>query len=120
MLGLSSRTIQLKIRKILHITKHEVQDALKQMKKNKAPGMDKLITSNIFKEGGIETVMQLVKQYTQIMKDQRIQTKWKEPKIILLHKRGVRADIKNYRPISLLSHMLRYSQELFKTESRLN
>jgi len=86
------------------ITQEEVNEAIKQMKKNKAPGIDE-ITSDIIKEGGKETVTQLVKLYNQIMQERKIPVTWKEAKVILLHKKGDKADIKNYRPISLLSHL---------------
>ena len=73
------------------------------MKDYKAPGTDD-ITSDIFKIGGEEISKHLVKLYNQILHDKQIPKKWKEAKIILLHKKGDKADIKNYRPISLLSH----------------
>ena len=77
--------------------------AVKQMKDNKAPGNDDL-SSDIFKISGNEINKQLVKLYNHILSEKKIPVKWKEAKIILLHKKGDKADIKNYRPISLLSH----------------
>jgi len=74
------------------------------MKSNKSPGTDEL-TSDVIKEGGPETIKQLVILYNNIFKEKKIPTSWKEAKIILLHKKGDKTDIKNYRPISLLSHM---------------
>ena len=82
----------------------EVQEAVDQMKENKAPGIDD-ITSDIIKLGGDEIKTQLVTLFNQILEMKKIPSKWKEAKIILLHKKGDKADIKNYRPISLLSHM---------------
>ncbi len=85
------------------ITAREVETAIKQMKENKAPGLDDL-ASDIFKIGGEEININLVKLYNHILREKRIPMKWKEAKIIILHKKGDKADIKNYRPISLLSH----------------
>lgn len=86
------------------ITQQEVELALKQMKDSKAPGTDE-ITSDIIKIGGTEIIKQLVSLYNQILNEKKIPTCWKEAKIILLHKKGDKTDIKNYRPISLLSHV---------------
>ena len=74
------------------------------MKDNKAPGTDDL-TSDIFKIGSTEITTQLVKLYNNILQEKKIPKTWKEAKVILLHKKGDKADIKNYRPISLLSHV---------------
>lgn len=38
----------------------------------------------------------------------RIPTLWKNLEVILLHKRGDRADTANYRPVSLLSHLYKF------------
>ena len=85
------------------ILQKEVRHAIKQMKDNKAPGIDGL-TSDIIKAGGDVAVDQLTKLYNQILHTKKIPQSWKEAKIILLHKKDDKADIKNYRPISLLSH----------------
>ena len=85
------------------ILKAEVERAIKQMKDNKAPGIDD-ISSDVYKEGGTEVIEQLTGLYNQILKEKKLPQSWKEAKIILLYKKGDKADIKNYRPISLLSH----------------
>ena len=74
------------------------------MKNNKAPGIDNL-TSDIMKLGGEESVKQLTFFFHQILETKKIPAEWKEAKMIILHKKGDMRDIKNYRPISLLSHM---------------
>ena len=86
------------------ITEREVEAATKEMKDNKAPGTDD-ITSDIIKIGGRETIRELTKLYNQILDERRIPSCWKEAKVILLFKKGDKTDIKNYRPISLLSHV---------------
>ena len=86
------------------ITSREVEVAIKEMKKNKATGLDE-ITKDILEEGGNAIITQLVRLFNQIIIKKYIPKSWKEAKIILLHKKGDKSDIKNYRPISLLSHL---------------
>ena len=40
----------------------------------------------------------------EILESQEIPETWREAKMIILHKKGERRNIKNYKPISLLSH----------------
>ena len=96
---------------ILH---KEVTHAIAQMKDNKAPGIDE-ITSDIIKAGGDEAAIQLTKLYNQILQSKKIPQKWKEAKVILLHKKDDKADIKNYRPISLLSHVYKIFTKIIQT-----
>ena len=42
--------------------------------------------------------------FNEILESQEIPEAWREAKMIILHKKGERRDIKNYRPVSLLSH----------------
>ena len=81
-----------------------VKKTLKEMKNNKAPGIDNL-TSDTMILRGEESVKQLTKIIHQILETKKIPAEWKEAKMIILHKKGDTTDIKNYRPISPLSHM---------------
>ena len=74
------------------------------MKANKAPGNDQ-ITSDVIKLGGNQVIKQLKIIFNNILKSKTVPKEWKEAKIIILHKKGDRKDLKNYRPISLLSHI---------------
>ena len=80
------------------ILKREVEEALNDMKDNKAPGNDEL-TSDIIKQGGEEVIQQLVKLFNQILILQKIPKAWKEAKIILLFKKGDKADVKTIVPL---------------------
>ena len=84
----------------------EVKKTLKEMKNKKAPSTDNL-TSDIMILGGEESVKQLINIFNQILETKKIPAEWKEAKMIILHKKGDMRDIKNYRPISLLSHMFK-------------
>ena len=71
--------------------------------KNKAPGIDYL-TSDVMILGGEKSVRQ-IPNFNQILDTKQIPVEWKEAKVIIIHKKGDIRDIKNYRPISLLSRI---------------
>ena len=73
------------------------------MKRHKAQGMDG-ITSDIRKLGGLIVLTYLINIFNNILKTKQIPDSWHEAKIIIVFKKGDPKDIKNYRPISLLSH----------------
>ena len=85
---------------ILH---SEVQTAINQMKRNKAPGTDQ-VTTDIMVVGGEVIIQEMVTLFNDILNKTRIPKDWKEAKIIILFKKGDKSEVKNYRPISLLSH----------------
>lgn len=82
----------------------EIKVALKQMKNRKAPGEDK-ITAEMLKMGGskLEETIRLL--LNKCLLEGKIPKLWKNAEVILLHKKGDIANIENYRPISLLSHI---------------
>ena len=89
--------------KVPKFTDKEIENTLKSLKKGKAPGIDN-ITSDILKLGGKEVIKALKTIFNEILESQEIPETWREAKMIILHKKGERRDIKNYRPVSLLSH----------------
>ena len=68
-------------------------------------GFVDLRTGDIMILGGEESVKQLTNIFNHILERNKIPAEWKEARMIILHKKGDMRDIKNYRPISLLSHM---------------
>lgn len=72
------------------------------MKNNKSPGKDG-ITTEMLKYGGKAVVNTLYILLNKILIEKIIQNDWKESITIILHKKGDRADLKNYRPITLLN-----------------
>ena len=72
------------------------------MKKGKSPGEDG-ISVDILKIGGEEMIRALTKLFTNCFKHRKIPDQWNNAIVILLHKKGDKEDLKNYRPISLLS-----------------
>lgn len=78
---------------VLPVTKEEVKNALKCMKRGKAAGNDG-IAVDLLKDGGNIILEKLAKL--------KIPVAWKNVNIILIHKKEDAKDLKNYRPISLL------------------
>ena len=74
------------------------------MKKGKTAGPDEL-DIDVIKIAG-ET---LAKEFTTFLNRclvlRQLPSKWKESNLILIHKKGCKKDLKNYRPISLLWHI---------------
>ncbi|XP_029640405.1 uncharacterized protein LOC115215385 [Octopus sinensis] len=82
----------------------EVERAIGSMKNGKAPGKDG-ITSEVLKSGREQLWKILAERFTHYLDEGRIPSQWKESNTILLYKKGDREDLKNYRPICLLSHV---------------
>ena len=92
----------------------EVERAIKRMKRHKAQGVDG-ITSDIIKLGGPIVLTYLTNIFNNILKTKQIPDSWHEAKIVFLFKKGDPKDIKNYRPISLLSHSYKIFTRLLQT-----
>ncbi|GFR58461.1 endonuclease-reverse transcriptase [Elysia marginata] len=95
-------------------TKSEVRKCLKDMRKNKSPGPHD-ITSDVLLIAGEPALDYLTKCFNEILKTGKIPTSWEEAKIIVIYKKGDPGDIKNYRPISLLSHSYKLFTRLLQT-----
>ena len=80
----------------------EVQQAIRNLKNGKTAGQDG-ISVEILKACGDETYNVLTDLFTRCLKQRNIPTSWKDAKVTILHKKGDQEDLKNYRPISLLS-----------------
>ena len=87
-----------------HILQEEVAEAIQSMKKGKAPGKDG-VTIDIIKEAGEELYNLLASLFTKCIKYKDVPEDWKSAMMVLLFKKGDKEDIRNYRPISLLSTM---------------
>ena len=81
----------------------EVEAAIKQLKSNKAPGLDN-IPAELIKhsgEGGIKAMHHLC---CKIWKTLEWPAEWKQQEFVMLHKSGDTKDCSNYRTIALISH----------------
>lgn len=84
------------------ITREEVDDAIRKMKRGKSPGCDGL-PAEIFKEG--EDIKEwLWRVYSSAWNEEKIPEEWGQAIICPIHKKGDKTECHNYRGISLLSH----------------
>ena len=79
----------------------EVRVAIKRLKRGKAPGKNN-ITTTVVQDGGQPIIKALTQLFNRCLSDGRVPSSWKNASVVLIHKKGDTADIKNYRPISLL------------------
>eukprot|EP00106_Octopus_bimaculoides_P021404 XP_014788846.1 PREDICTED: RNA-directed DNA polymerase from mobile element jockey-like [Octopus bimaculoides] len=82
----------------------DVERAMELMKNGKAPEKEG-ITSEVLRSGREQLWKILAERFTHYRDDGRIPSQWNESNTILLYKKGNRKDLKNYRPICLLSHV---------------
>ena len=75
-----------------------------QMPNGKASGSDGKPVETL-KAGGASLDQKLASLYTKCVKENKIPKSWKSSKMVLIHKKGDNKDLKNYRPISLLSNI---------------
>jgi len=80
----------------------ELRAAMNQLKNCKAPGKDR-ITSEMLKIGGETLENAILALLNKCLEKSKILDAWQNAEIILLFKKGDRANMENYRPISLLS-----------------
>ena len=86
------------------ITRSEIDTAIKKLSSGKSPGIDR-IHSEFLKSGGDTLVKILHTLFNRILETGDIPSTFKKALIVVLYKKGDRAECKNYRPISLLSHI---------------
>lgn len=90
--------------KVPSIMQSEVEKAISTQKRDKALGPDNISNEAILETKEIITPL-LTKIFNIILETEKIPKSWTVSSIKLLHKKGNRDDIGNYRPISLMSNM---------------
>ena len=83
------------------VLQREVEFAISNLPTGKSAGDDEVINEEL-KLGGDPVVEILTLLINRCITDKQTPDSWKNAIIILLHKKGDKADLKNYRPISLL------------------
>lgn len=89
---------------IPEIMKEETIKAINTQKLDKAPGSD-LVTNELLKATLPVIAPRLTDIFNEIINTENIPEDWTKSTIILLHKKGDKGDIANYRPISLMSNI---------------
>jgi hypothetical protein len=84
----------------------EVKAAIKETKNGKCLGEDDIFNEYL-ELGSEDLVSTITVLFNMILKPEEIPMEWKQSTIILLHKKGTKDDINNYRPISLLPNLYR-------------
>ena len=94
------------------LTKKEFEDALKTLKPNQAPGLDK-ITNAMLTHLGPKTKKKLLQLFNASWKNGKIPTIWKKAIMIPIHKKGKpRNKVDSYRPISLTSSVCKLMEKI--------
>ncbi|KAG6459211.1 hypothetical protein O3G_MSEX011269 [Manduca sexta] len=86
------------------ITAIEVHTVLKSMKYNRVPGEDGICTE-IMKIAEYNLRPHIFNLFNLILKSGNFPANFCHSNIILLHKKGEKSNINNYRPISLVAHL---------------
>nr|ADI61810.1 endonuclease-reverse transcriptase [Bombyx mori] len=86
------------------ISVDEIGMALENLKNGKAPGEDG-VTSELLKAGGLPVIRELQKLFNTVLFAGKTPRAWSRSIVVLFFKKGDKTLLKNYRPISLLSHV---------------
>lgn len=105
----------------LEITIEEINKAISNLKKEKTPGEDG-ITNELIKQGSFNLAKHICTLFNQILEENKIPPEWETSKIILLHKKGKKDQMENYRPISILPNMYKLFTKILqqKIEQKIN
>jgi Reverse transcriptase (RNA-dependent DNA polymerase) len=82
----------------------EVEWAIRRLKENKSPGVDK-VTGEMLKYGGPQVIDRLHQICNKAWRTGIAPEIWKKSILITIHKKGSPQECKNYRTIALISHV---------------
>jgi hypothetical protein len=86
----------------LKVTEEEVISVLRRLKVDKAVGPDG-ISNRLLKMASRSLVPSMTMVFNKVLQAATFPKIWKEANVTPIHKTGNRQDVKNYRPVSLLS-----------------
>ena len=96
-------------------SQEELQEALRKLKDNKAPGPDQ-VPNEIFKLLDHNAELILLKAYNDIWTKGEVPNDWKEATVVSIYKgKGADTDPANYRPISLLNTIYKIFAAMLQT-----
>ena len=85
----------------IHVIENKIYDILKCLDTNKATGPDG-ISPKVLKEAGVSIVPSLSRLIKMSLNLSKTPTLWKRAHVLPLFKKGIKADVNNYRPVSIL------------------
>ncbi|KAL6723479.1 hypothetical protein Aduo_018478 [Ancylostoma duodenale] len=92
----------------------EVRVAIRSMKPGTTPGPDR-ISADLLRAGGNHLHVILAAHFSSYLQKERIPDQWRTSRTVLLHKKGDREDLRNYRPICLLSVLYKLFTKIILT-----
>ena len=92
---------------ITPIKKSEIISTINRLSSGKSPGIDN-IHSEFVKAGGDDMVRILYTLFNRILETGQIPSTFRKALIVVLYKKDNISECKNYRPISLLSHVYKF------------
>lgn len=95
------------------ILEWEVEEEIKRLKLGKAPGPDR-IDNKIIKDFKKALIRPLTRIFNMILEKGEAPKQWELSEIMLIHKKGKRNEIENYRPISLTSNLCKLFMKILK------
>ena len=88
----------------IYISPDAVKLQIKLANKDAAPGPDGL-PMNVFAEAVHILVEPLAMLYNLVNQTGNIPKSWKQTRVVMLHKKKTKDDVKNYRPLSMSNHI---------------
>jgi hypothetical protein len=99
------------------ITLEELEEALKRAKRKKSPGMDMVVNEMIL-FGGQIAVTALFKLLSMLWRVEKIPNSWRNTVVTPVHKKNSAFDTNNYRPITLMSHLMKLYERILDNRIR--
>ena len=84
------------------ITEKEVKEIVQQLKAGKACGHDG-VTNEALKNAPSSFIHNLTTLFNRVKNQSRVPKSWLRGRVTLVHKKGARSDVGNYRPITVLT-----------------
>ena len=99
----------------IEVTEEKVELAIRNLKANKAAGVDELESSYV--KGSMEGLVRPLRiLFEKSLTDGKIPREWKEANVTAVFKQGARKKPENYRPVSLTSQVGKVMEKIIKKE----
>ena len=99
----------------IEVTEEKVEQAIRNLKANKAAGVDELESSYV--KGSMEGLVRPLRiLFEKSLTDGKIPREWKEANVTAVFKQGARKKPENYRPVSLTSQVGKVMEKIIKKE----